>query len=149
VRPIDGGVYNKGTAKLLLSPPVAYLGAKVTLGIVSTKGLPIDTTDERRAAERFQTRIPVTVLAGELSLPAFTKDLSARGVYFYVSSADSHLIEQDLDFIIEFPPAITRCNKLKARCTGKVLRKQITIGRGMGIAAEFCRYTFMNDTAPS
>ena len=102
------------------------------------------TTDERRQAQRFSMRIPVTLLSDDRQVPAFTKDVSARGIYFYVSFADSALINQDLDFIIEFPPEITLCASLRVRCKGKVLRKVSTAQYETGVAAEIYRYAFMN-----
>lgn len=99
--------------------------------------------DERRKSERFSMRIPVTLLNEERTVSAITKDLSAKGIFFYLPMADSALIKEDFDFIIDFPPELTLCTSLKVRCTGKVVRRENTTQLGTGVAAQIYRYAFL------
>ena len=94
--------------------------------------------DERRTSRRTQVCIPVTLLDGERSIPAYTRDLSPQGVFVSVPSGDDTFLDQELHFIIEFPPEITLCTSLKARCTARIVRKLET-----GVAAQIYRYTFL------
>jgi hypothetical protein len=100
--------------------------------------------DERRASERFSMRIPVTLLDEERKVSAFTRDISARGIFFYCPLAESALIDQDLEFIIEFPPELTLCTSLRVHCTGKVVRKQNTEEYETGVAVRIYRYAFLS-----
>jgi len=40
-------------------------------------------------------------------IPAYTRDLSNRGVYFYLASDDGGQLDQDFEFLVELPPEIT------------------------------------------
>lgn len=104
--------------------------------------------DERRASERFPLRLPVTLLTEGQNVSAFTRDISARGIFFYFPLAESVLIDGDLEFIIEFPPELTQCTSLKVHCTGKVVRKQNTEQDETGMAAQISKYTFLPVTEP-
>jgi hypothetical protein len=103
----------------------------------------IERPEERRATERFEQRIPIMLLAQGRRVSAFTRDLSARGVFFYVPASDNQIIGKELEFVVEFPPSITLCTSLRARCTGKVLRKQTTTAQETGVAAQIYRYDFL------
>ena len=82
--------------------------------------------NERRASQRFKISAPVTVVAGEHEIPAYTRDLSNRGVYFYLSLGDSDLINRDFEFLVEMPAEITLSVSCKIRCKGKLVRKEVT-----------------------
>jgi hypothetical protein len=47
-----------------------------------------ETANDRRRIPRFRVRAPLTVIAGDREIPAYTRDLSNRGVYFYLASDD-------------------------------------------------------------
>lgn len=103
----------------------------------------IAALDERRAAERFSMRLPVTLVTQEGNISAFTRDISARGVFFYFAFTESELVNQDVEFTIEFPPELTLCTSLKVHCAGKVLRKQNAAEYETGVAVRICDYTFV------
>jgi len=67
----------------------------------------LTTANERRGSQRFRISAPLTVIAGDHEISAYTRDLSNRGVYFYLSLADSALIDRDFEFLIEMPSEIT------------------------------------------
>jgi hypothetical protein len=104
---------------------------------------------ERRRIPRFRVRAPLTVLAGDREIPAYTKDLSNHGVYFYLASDDSALIEQDFEFLVELPPEITLSTFCRIRCRGRALRKDKAKMSLTGVAAEILDYSILKENGPS
>jgi hypothetical protein len=96
---------------------------------------------EQRRTRRFAMQLPVTVKlpkGGEESVAAQTKDVSARGIFFYL---DSQLSEgSNIEFILTLPPEITLTESIKVRCTGKVVRVDEGAGSQVGIAAAIDQY---------
>lgn len=109
----------------------------------------LTTANERRGSQRFRISAPLTVIAGEHEISAYTRDLSNRGVYFYLSLADSALIDRDFEFLIEMPSEITLSSSCRIRCKGKLIRKEMTSRNltGAGIAAEILDYSILRDAA--
>jgi hypothetical protein len=104
--------------------------------------------NERRTSQRFKISAPLTVIAGEHEIPAYTRDLSNRGVYFYLTLPDSTLIDRDFEFLIEMPSEITLTASCRIRCRGKLIRKEVTSKNltGAGIAAEILDYSILRDS---
>ncbi len=109
----------------------------------------LTTANERRGSQRFRISAPLTVIAGDHEISAYTRDLSNRGVYFYLSLADSALIDRDFEFLIEMPSEITLSSSCRIRCKGKLIRKEMTSRNltGAGIAAEILDYSILRDAA--
>ncbi len=109
----------------------------------------LTTASERRGSQRFRISAPLTVIAGDHEISAYTRDLSNRGVYFYLSLADSALIDRDFEFLIEMPSEITLSSSCRIRCRGKLVRKEMTSRNltGAGIAAEILDYSILRDAA--
>lgn len=107
------------------------------------------TGNDRRGSQRFKISAPVTVIAGEHEIPAYTRDLSNRGVYFYLALADSALIDRDFEFMIDMPSEVTLSASCRIRCRGKLVRKEVTSRNltGAGIAAEILDYSIHRDSA--
>lgn len=105
------------------------------------------TATERRGSQRFRISAPLTVIAGDREISAYTRDLSNRGVYFYLSLADSALIDRDFEFLIEMPSEITLSSSCQIRCRGKLVRKEMTSRNltGAGIAAEILDYSILRE----
>lgn len=106
------------------------------------------TAKERRNSQRFKISAPLTVIVGEHEIPAYTRDLSNRGVYFYLTLPDSTLIDRDFEFLIEMPSEITLTTSCRIRCRGKLIRKEVTSRNltGAGIAAEILDYSILRDS---
>ena len=104
--------------------------------------------NDRRGSKRFKARVPITVIAGENEIPAYTRDLSNRGVYFYLDLLDSALIEGDIEFLVEFPPEFTRSTIYRIRCRGRLVRKERTSRNfaEIGIAAEVLKYSILGES---
>jgi|SRR5579862_835232 len=118
--------------------------------IRSTVPMKKDTTttgNERRSSQRFKIAAPLTVMVGDREIPAYTRDLSNRGVYFYLTLPDSTLIEKDFEFLIEMPSEITLTRDCRIRCRGKLVRKEVTSRNltGAGIAAEILDYSILRE----
>jgi hypothetical protein len=96
---------------------------------------------EQRRTRRFAMQLPVTVKLpkGDVdSVAAQTKDVSARGVFFYL---DSDVKEgSNIEFVLTLPPEITLTESIKVKCTGKVVRVDQGTGSQVGIAAAIDQY---------
>ncbi len=112
----------------------------------TTKGS--ETANDRRRIQRFRVRAPLTVIAGGREIPAYTKDLSNRGVYFYLASVNSSLIEHEFEFCVELPPEITLSTFCRIRCHGRMLRKEQALMSLTGVAAEIVDYSILNEAVP-
>jgi len=80
---------------------------------------------EKRGARRFALRVPVTVNRNGSNgsahhEPAELRDVSARGICFYLDSA----IEQGapIGFTLTLPPEITLTESIRVQCKGRVVR---------------------------
>ena len=104
-----------------------------------------ETANDRRRSRRFRVRAPLTVIAGDREIPAYTRDLSNQGVYFYLAADDSRLIEHDFDFMVELPPEITLSTICRIRCHGRALRKEKTSMSLTGVAAEILDYSILKE----
>jgi hypothetical protein len=96
---------------------------------------------EKRATRRFALRLPVAVTHdGSEEKNAQTRDVSARGICFYVDSAISpgSLIE----FTLTLPPEITLTESIRVRCKGKVVRVDDGDGK-VAVAAVIDEYEFL------
>jgi hypothetical protein len=105
------------------------------------KSVSWQTANDRRRTPRFEINAPLTVMIGDREVPAFTRDLSNRGVYFYLALADSIPIDRDFDFLIELPPEITLSTQCLIRCRGRVVRTENASMGLTGIAAEILQYS--------
>lgn len=105
------------------------------------------TGNERRSSQRFKIAAPLTVIVGEREIPAYTRDLSNHGVYFYLTLPDSTLIDKDFEFLIEMPSEITLTRDCRIRCRGRLVRKEVTSRNltGAGIAAEILDYSILRE----
>jgi len=68
-------------------------------------------------------RLPVSVNYNGNSGPALsaqTRDVSARGICFYLESPLA--LDSEIDFTLTLPPEITLTESIRVRCKGKVVR---------------------------
>ena len=103
--------------------------------------------NERRGSQRFKISAPLTVIVGSYEISAYTRDLSNRGVYFYLGLTDSALIDNDFEFLIEMPSEITLTSSCRIRCRGRLVRKEMTTKTltGAGVAAQILDYSILRD----
>lgn len=104
-----------------------------------------EQANDRRALQRFSLSVPLTVIAGHREIQAYTRDLSNRGVYFYLTSDDSDLIEHDFEFTVELPPEITFSTSCRVRCQGRAVRKEEAWMGLTGVAAQILDYSIFRE----
>lgn len=108
-----------------------------------------ETTNDRRRIERFKVNAPLTVIVGDREIPAYTRDLSNQGVYFYLAPDDSRILERDFEFLVELPPEITLSTSCRIRCRGLALRRENTLMSLTGVAAKILDYSILKEAAPT
>ena len=102
---------------------------------------------EKRATRRFALRLPVSVRYGETTEEhtAQTRDVSARGICFFVDSAIQ--AGSAIDFTLTLPPEITLTESIRVRCRGRVVRVEGGNPAGkMAVAAVIDEYEFLADS---
>jgi hypothetical protein len=104
-----------------------------------------EALQEKRAARRFALQIPISVTRGEdtsQSETAQIRDVSARGICFYLESA----VEQGsaIGFTLTLPPEITLTESIRVQCKGHVVRVDNGIADGkLAVAAVIEDYEFL------
>jgi len=105
-----------------------------------------EVTPEKRTTRRFGLRLPVSVNSvsnGPAEAPAQTRDVSARGICFYVDSAVE--AGSAIEFTLTLPPEITLTESIHVRCKGRVVRVDNPSGAGkMAVAAVIDDYEFLS-----
>jgi hypothetical protein len=102
---------------------------------------------EKRATRRFALHLPVSVRHGDngAESDAQTRDVSARGVCFYLDSTIQ--AGSDIDFTLTLPPEITLTESIRVRCKGRVLRVEGGPTNGKTtVAAVIEEYEFLADS---
>lgn len=106
--------------------------------------------NDKRVTRRFALRLPVSVRHGGHERAAQTRDVSARGICFYLDST----IEPGsaIDFTLTLPPEITLTESIRVRCKGHVVRAEkvdpaadLTAATS-SVAAVIDEYEFLSDT---
>lgn len=107
----------------------------------------VQQDQNKRSTRRFALRLPLSVRYGENAQDhdAQTRDVSARGICFYLDSAIQ--AGAAIDFTLTLPPEITLTESIRVRCKGRVLRVE---GGGqnskMAVAAVIDEYEFLADS---
>jgi hypothetical protein len=97
---------------------------------------------ERRAAQRFQVHLPVSVRFEGQSAPGFTQDLSGRGIFFY--SEASLPVGAVVELTFTMPSEITLGDSMPVRCCGRVVRAAPPQGgQRNGIAVQLDSYEYL------
>jgi hypothetical protein len=97
---------------------------------------------ERRAAQRFEVHLPVAIHYEGRTVPGFTQDLSARGIFFYAEADLPQGAVVELTFLM--PSEITLGESMPVRGRGRVTRSTKTEGgRRSGIAVQLDSYEYL------
>src|ERR1700755_1828577 len=131
-------------------PPEVVLAAIVPHAMLTElfrRQFMAEAQQEKRATRRFALRLPVAVNYAENGTQkrsAQTRDVSARGISFYVDSpiATGSLIE----FTLTLPAEITLTESIRVRCKGTVVRIDDEASNGkMAVAAVIDEYEFLSE----
>jgi hypothetical protein len=102
---------------------------------------------EKRATRRFSLRLPVAVKhsnGGVNEYSAETKDVSARGVFFYMNTPLE--VGRPIEFTLTLPPEITLTDSIRVRCKGRVVRVEQSLDSKAGIGAVIDQYDFVAES---
>ena len=103
--------------------------------------------EDKRATRRFALRLPVSISytadgQKEKEREAQSRDVSARGICFYVDDAIS--AGAAIEFTLTLPPEITLTESIRVRCKGKVVRVENGAPNGkIAVAAVIDEYEFL------
>jgi len=119
------------------------------MGETQAKVTPAKETQakDKRATRRFALHLPVSVRYGETSEEhaAQTRDVSARGICFFVDKAIQ--AGSAIDFTLTLPPEITLTESIRVRCKGRVVRVEGgDPSNKMAVAAVIDEYEFLADS---
>lgn len=97
---------------------------------------------ERRAGQRFEVHLPITIRVREQMLSGFSQDVSARGVFLYTEAALSEGDAVELTFTM--PSEITLAESMRVRCQSRVLRSSVAgTGQRNGVAVHLDSYEYL------
>jgi hypothetical protein len=103
---------------------------------------------ERRTAQRFRIKLPMTVrwtngsAIGEARTES--KDVSSRGVYFFLPKEVKN--GSPVEIVLTLPHEITLAGPVRVRCLGRIQRNEEDSAREhelSGLVAQIERYEFL------
>jgi len=99
---------------------------------------------DRRNVQRFQLKLPLVVRCGQQAedkVSTATKDVSSRGVYFFLPKDVSE--GAPVEIVMTLPNELTMAGPVQVRCLGRVHRSE-KLGTGeLGVVATIDRYEFL------
>ena len=101
--------------------------------------------NERRQRQRYPINAQVTLFVGGREIPGYTRDLSNRGIYFFMASNEGAEIDPEFDFMIELPPEITLSTYCQIKCRARTVRTENGPSNFSGVAAEILEYTILRE----
>ncbi|MHB1937265.1 MAG: PilZ domain-containing protein [Acidobacteriaceae bacterium] len=103
----------------------------------------LTVSNDRRGSQRFKLNVPLTVMVEGREVSAYTRDMSNRGVFFYLEVADGVLFDRDFEFVAELPPEITLSTCCQIRCRGRAVRTEEISMDLTGVAAKILDYSIV------
>jgi hypothetical protein len=100
---------------------------------------------ERRTAQRFRIKLPMTVrwtsgsAIGEANTES--KDVSSRGVYFFLPKDVKS--GSPVEIVLTLPHEITLAGPVRVRCLGRIHRNDAVLEGQSGMVAQIERYEFL------
>jgi hypothetical protein len=105
-----------------------------------------EVQQDKRNTRRFALRLPLSVNYNDIGTaerPAQTRDVSARGICFYIDSSVAP--GATIEFTLTLPPEITLTESIQVRCKGKVVRVDNGSPDGkVAVAAVIDEYEFIS-----
>jgi PilZ domain len=97
---------------------------------------------ERRSGQRFQLHLPISIHFDGKTVPGFTQDVSARGLFLFTDELLAEGTVVEITFTM--PSEITLAESMRVRCQGRVLRANPSpAGPRTGIAVQFDSYQYL------
>jgi hypothetical protein len=97
---------------------------------------------EKRGARRFPLRVPVSVDSDNTTRPAQLRDVSARGICFFLETEVAQ--GSQIGFTLTLPPEITLTESIRVQCKGRVVRVDNGQADGkLAVAAVIEEYEFL------
>jgi hypothetical protein len=98
---------------------------------------------ERRVQQRFSLQLPIIIEGSPAGAGSrgLTRDVSARGVFFYTDAAWLQLSAR-IAFSMILPIKITGTKPARVLCRGTVVRLETGAQSGTGVAATIDSYDF-------
>lgn len=99
---------------------------------------------ERRVQQRFSLQLPVLIEGkpGTAGYRSLTRDVSARGVFFYTTDVAGLQVSSRIVFSMILPADITGSEETRVACQGTVVRLEGSASNGTGVAATIDSYDF-------
>ena len=103
------------------------------------------TLNERRNAQRFRIKLPLTVrwtngsAVGEAQTES--NDVSSRGVYFHLTKPVKK--GSPVEILLTLPHEITLAGPVRVRCLGRIHRTDASESGEIGLVAAIERYEFL------
>lgn len=105
------------------------------------------TADERRKHRRYDLSLELHVRPrSKRASPAvqtYTRDISARGIYFGLS--EQMTVGSELDLELTLPPELCAGKNVRIRCRGRIVRLEKPDSGTAGIAATIESYEFIRN----
>lgn len=103
---------------------------------------------DRRNVQRFQLKLPLVVRCskngdGEEKVSTATKDVSSRGVYFFLPKDVSE--GAPVEIYMTLPNELTLAGPVQVRCLGHVHRSERLETGQLGVVATIERYEFLRE----
>lgn len=97
---------------------------------------------ERRAGQRFDVHIPLSIAIDGRTVPGFSQNASSKGMFLYT---DAELPEgATVELTFTMPSEITLAESMRVRCRGRVLRSSTSASaQKNGIAVQFDSYEYL------
>jgi PilZ domain len=100
---------------------------------------------DKRGARRFPLRVPLTVDHDNAMQEAELRDVSARGICFFLQSAVTQ--GSTIGFTLTLPPEITLTESIRVQCKGRVVRVDKARDDGkLAVAAVIEEYEFLPES---
>jgi hypothetical protein len=106
----------------------------------------MSSQQEQRDTRRLSLQLPLMVklsVGTVATVASQTKDISARGIFFYLRSEVSQ--GSPIEFTLTLPTEITCTENIRVHCSGKVVRVDRSKGSQVGIAAAIDQYEFLTE----
>jgi len=103
---------------------------------------------DRRNVQRFQLKLPLEVRcskngSGSEKVATATKDVSSRGVYFFLPKDVSD--GAPVEIYMTLPNELTLAGPVQVRCLGHVHRSEKLESGQLGVVATIERYEFLRE----